>query len=219
MAPKLIVAALLLTPVLLHLAAARHWPAVISMVCVSVQTSALIAVVLTQAGRWKWPLAGAAVLLAIVLIGHYGERGLVLSAGVPHAAAHLTLLTIFVLSLRPGREPLITGIIRRVRGPLQPELVLYGRQVTVAWVCFFAAHLVISLTLVCAAPLEKWSLFINIVNLPSILMMFAGEYIYRRIRFRHLPVSRIKDVVRGISNWRAGTTSTPLGEAAGLGEP
>lgn len=212
-AKVVITAAVLASPVVLHLAPVFHWPGYLTGLCLVLQMAILLALVVTQLRHWwKWPLAGAIAALAVGLAWQFGERGVLVSVGIPHAAAHGTLLTLFALSLRPGGEPVITAIMRRVRGPLSDELVAYGRAVTLAWALFFAGQLIVSAALLIFAPFDVWSFFINVVNLPSILAMFAGEYLYRRLRFRHLHHTRVQDMVRGFMAWRKGVAAAPVGE-------
>jgi uncharacterized membrane protein len=108
-------------------------------------------------------------------------------SGLTHATVFLTLLALFGGSLRPGRTPLVTVIARAARGPLSPELVRYTRMVTVLWTAFAAAQLSLSALLLALAPPATWSLFVNGLDMPAMLMLGFGEYAYRRYRFRSLP--------------------------------
>jgi hypothetical protein len=90
-------------------------------------------------------------------------------------------------TLVEGREPLITRLAREVHGSLAPFMEAYTRRVTVAWCVFCAAQLGMSAALLIFASLEKWSLFVNILNAPLVVLMFVGEYIYRVMRFPDYP--------------------------------
>ena len=50
-----------------------------------------------------------------------------------HVAIHGALAALFGLTLRPGQEPLVTALARRVHGRLTPGMAAYSRKVTVAW--------------------------------------------------------------------------------------
>jgi len=66
--------------------------------------------------------------------------------------------------------------------------------VTWAWCGFFAANAAVSAALAALAPLEAWSLFANVLATPLFVLMFAGEYAYRRRRFpalEHVPPLRL----------------------------
>jgi len=127
--------------------------------------------------------------------------------GVPHAAAYLFMLWLFGRTLARGREPIITRVARRVRGSLPPEMESYTRGLTIAWCVFFAAQLAASALLLGFGFLEAWSLFVNVLNFPLVALMFVGDYLYRVIRYRHLPQSSILAVVRAFTQDRA---SKPL---------
>jgi uncharacterized membrane protein len=104
--------------------------------------------------------------------------------GLPHLVTNLFLLWFFARTLKDGREPLITSIARRIHGSLTPDIEIYTRRVTIAWSLFFALQIAISLGLYIFASLEAWSMFINILNAPLIVLMFVCEYSYRILRYR-----------------------------------
>ena len=104
--------------------------------------------------------------------------------GLPHLVTNLFLMWLFARTLKVGREPLITSIARRVHGSLKPDIETYTRRVTYAWSLFFLLQVVISLGLYIFASLKVWSVFINILNAPLIILMFVCEYSYRILRYR-----------------------------------
>ena len=136
-------------------------------------------------GRWTAAgLAGGAVLAS----GLWAVRpSLGVLSGLTHAALYLMLLTIFAGSLRPGHTPAVTLVARAARGPLPPELLRYTRGVTWLWAGFSALQLLLSPLLLVLGTTRAWSLFVNVLELPLMLLLFAGEYAYRRYRFRALP--------------------------------
>jgi uncharacterized membrane protein len=126
---------------------------------------------------------------------------------VPHAAIYVFLLWWFGRTLLPGREPLITGIARRVHGALAPGIEAYTRKVTLAWCGFFAAQIITSgLLLILASP-GVWSLFVNVLNLPLVGLMLAGEYWYRVMRYPDHPRASIATALRAIAGQDAAITS------------
>jgi uncharacterized membrane protein len=104
--------------------------------------------------------------------------------GLPHLVTNLFLLWFFLHTLKEGREPLITSIARKVHGSLTLDLEIYTRRVTFAWGLFFALQVAISIGLYIFASLKIWSMFINILNAPLIVLMFLCEYTYRILRYR-----------------------------------
>jgi uncharacterized membrane protein len=138
--------------------------------------------------------AWLAVLLAAGLLVYVGERermGLIVSSGLSHVAANLFLLWYFGRTLMRGREPLITRFARRVHGALQPGMESFARRLTIAWCVFFAAQLIASALLLWFAPLEAWSLFVNVLNFPLVALMFVGQWVYRGIRHPDCPRASI----------------------------
>lgn len=115
------------------------------------------------------------------------KLALVSATAVMQWTMYTGLLASFGLTLRKGREPLITSMVRRLHGNLEPDLVQYTRKVTLAWTLFFAAQILVSVALLCFAPLVVWSFFVNILDIPLVLTMFAIEYIVRRLSLEHPP--------------------------------
>ncbi len=87
--------------------------------------------------------------------------------------------------------PLISQISRHINGELKPEVVDYTRHVTIAWCIFFGLQVVTSLLLYAFAPIAAWSFFINVMNLPLLILMFVGEKTYRTLRFPNHPKTSI----------------------------
>src|SRR3954470_25083053 len=146
----------------------------------------------TASRAWKW--LAIVAFVAFQLLAHFVLRdslGVLAVSGLTHAVANLLLLWYFASTLRAGREPLVTRLARRVHGSLTPEMAAFTRSVTAAWCVFFAGQVAVSLLLLAFAPLEAWSTFINLINLPLIALMFACEYAYRAIRFPDHPRASI----------------------------
>jgi uncharacterized membrane protein len=147
--------------------------------------------------KWLGPLA-----LALGFLIYWAERsGLSLTAmpGLPHAMAYAALLFGFGYTLLPGHEAILTRVVNAVRGPLPPELIVHTRRVTFAWCCFFAGQIIMSAVLYVFAPLEVWSFFINVLNLPLVVLMFVVEGLYRFFRFRDFPMDSLSDILRVVA--------------------
>jgi len=144
-----------------------------------------------------WPLGVLllAALIHYVVTGEHGRIGLLAVNGLSHATLNLFLLWLFGRTLLRGREPLISQISRHINGQLKPEIAIYTRQVTIAWCIFFALQVVISLSLYVFAPIAAWSLFINVLNLPLLMLMFVVEYAYRTARFPDHPRTSIMQAI------------------------
>lgn len=111
------------------------------------------------------------------------KLGFVTASAITHWGIYISLLLTFGLTLRPGHEALITTMARKMHGDAQGDipapLATYTRRVTIAWCCFFAVQLSISVSLFCFAPLVVWSFFVNILDIPLVVTMFAAEYFVR----------------------------------------
>lgn len=115
------------------------------------------------------------------LKARYGGM-LAIEYGVTHAVIYLSLLILFGRSL--SSEPLVTRLARKVHDhALSPAMEVYTRKVTIAWCGFFLAQLLVSALLFTCVSRDAWSLFINVMNFPLLVAMFAAEYAYRSACF------------------------------------
>lgn len=140
-----------------------------------------------------WPLLVLVFAGAIyyIVAGGYGRVGLLAVNGLSNATLNLFLLWLFGRTLLRGKEPLISQISRHINGELKPEVADYTRHVTIAWCIFFGLQVVTSLLLYTFAPVVAWSFFINVLNLPLLVLMFVGEKTYRTVRFPNHPKTSI----------------------------
>src|SRR5690348_17625820 len=69
------------------------------------------------------------------------RTGLIAASALSHGAIYLGVGLLFGLSLRPGQEPLVSRLARRVEPCPTPELMAYTRAVTWLWAGFGAAQL------------------------------------------------------------------------------
>lgn len=191
------IAVTVLAPLAIHAVIATDaWPPLVVAIPV-VQLVALAAITAIRVPRLAhWLLPFAAIVAAGGTWAIHSGFNLSALVGLPHAIAYSVLLFGFGQSLRPGHEAFLTRIVQAVRGPLPPELVRHTRRVTFTWCCFFAGQLLASVLLYLFAPLEVWSFFINVLNLPLILLMLAAEGIYRFIQFRNFPMDSLSDIVQ-----------------------
>ena len=143
--------------------------------------------VVVLGSAWAWgtghkllALAGAlgAVLLALCAVSDRSipARWLYLAQ---HAGVHLALAAWFGSTLRPGREALVSALARRVHREFTPEMALYTRQVTLAWVLYFAGMAFASVVLFLAGEFAHWSLLANVLTPMFTAAMFVAEYLLR----------------------------------------
>lgn len=146
---------------------------------------------------WSFVFMGAAV--AIYLMRNNLLLSFDAAFGIPHAAINLFLLWFFGHTLLPGRDSLVTRLARTVHGTLDARMVSYTRGVTIAWCVFFTGQIMTSILLFNFTSLAIWSLYINFVNFPLVILMFVGEYVYRKMRYRDHPHVSIKQAIQAFN--------------------
>src|SRR5262245_58814693 len=140
--------------------------------------------------RRSWKALPPLAFIGFGPLAHLGLRdslGVAAAAGVIPAGAYSFLLWFFGRTLRAGSEPLITRVARSLRGPLPPQKASFTRGMTVAWCVFFAAQLLGSALLLALAPFDVWSVFINVLDVPLVVVMFVVMHAYRGLRFPNEP--------------------------------
>jgi uncharacterized membrane protein len=191
-------------PIATHVLLATSHSATLAIVVSAFQVFVLGAIITTRAAhRYKWWLAAGVALLFFAIVWHFGQNGLFATSGLPFVVAYVGLLIVFGGSLLPGREALITGIARRIHGTLRPGIPQYTRRVTIAWCCFFVAQLATSLLLFLFTSMEAWSFFVNVLDLPLVMLMFGGEYLYRVVNVPNRPHSTISQVLTAFTRRNA----------------
>jgi uncharacterized membrane protein len=106
---------------------------------------------------------------------------------LPPAALNVAFGVFFGATLRDGEEPRIARYARRERGggALPDDLARYTRRLTWLWTLWFLTAAAAGLVLAVAAPIAVWSAFANVACYAGVGILFVGEYLYRRLRFRH----------------------------------
>lgn len=108
----------------------------------------------------------------------------------------------FGRSLLPDTEPVCARFARAIYDELAPPLARYTRRATWAWTIFFIANIAISSLLFAGAGRATWSLFANVLYLPLVLLMFAGEYLVRRLALPRDLCGHWLDAMRGFHNYQ-----------------
>ena len=190
----LLLAAFIAYPILLHVFILRDEVEMWQLLFVFAPLLAVAAwVAFRMAGKAWWPLLALGFIGAVwyIATGDHGRIGLLAVNGLSHATLNLFLLWLFGRTLLAGREPLISQISRHINGELKPDVVEYTRHVTIAWCIYFVMQVAVSLSLYLFAPLSAWSFFINVLNLPLLILMFVAEKAYRTLRFPNHPKTSI----------------------------
>ena len=137
---------------------------------------------LFAARRGQRLIAGIAALALAGLVLQAWRGGGVAPATLylaQHVAIHGALAAMFGLTLRPGQEPLVTALARRVHRGLAPGVAAYSRKVTVVWSAYFVLMAAISIGLFLFAPFEAWAVFANLVTPLAMVCLFVGEFLLR----------------------------------------
>jgi uncharacterized membrane protein len=134
--------------------------------------------------RWSGALPGLlAAAAAAFLVRHYWPlftRNFSIVYLIQQCGFYAIMAFGFGRSLLKGRVPLCTQLADKIHGPLSSAELRYTRKVTIAWVVFFLLNMAVTALLFAFAPLRIWSLFVNFLSVPLILLMFGAEYAVRR---------------------------------------
>lgn len=164
-------------PLTVHLSIAYGVPVVGAVLFVSLLLLSLVQAV-RRGDKRQLLWGGFIALLALVLAVWVGLHNVVF---LPPVLINLSLFMLFARSLAPGAMPLITRFAALVRDGNMPAVVLvYTRQVTVAWAVFTLLLTLESILLAIYAPLAWWSLFTNFINYGLVGMFFVCEFALRR---------------------------------------
>ncbi len=160
---------------------------------------AIAVMLLWRAGHPLWIIGGGcAVFLLLAGTWPLLRQNVALLYYVQHLGTNLALATLFGRTLFGGHEALVSQFARFAHGgEISPLKARYTRQVTVAWTAFFLATASLSTLLFWLAPAAAWSVFANLLTMPLLALMFAGEHLARQ---RVLPPeerSSIADTIRG----------------------
>lgn len=147
-----------------------------------------------------------AVLLAFLTLAAGAGLSLLFPALLlyaPPVVLNVLLCAVFAGTLRPGGEAMVSRFARIEHGSaLPPDLVRYTRFLTGLWAVFFAAMAMVSSGLALLGSVETWSLFTNLLNYLLVVLLFALEYLYRRLRFRHYRHLSPGEVLRRLHTYR-----------------
>lgn len=165
-----------------------------------------------------WPAAVLGAVATGVLYNHiwpYLGGGLSILYLAQYLSTNLALGLYFGRSLGAGQTPACTAFARLLHPSLSPLVVCYTRRVTIAWTLFFMGSAVLSSLLYLLAPIQAWSLFSNLLYLPSLVLMFVVEGLVRRVV---LPQEERHGLVASLRAYHASTRPKAAGTASGEGQ-
>jgi hypothetical protein len=129
---------------------------------------------------------------------------------------------LFGRTLCRGRQPLIARVIEAVEGAPRlalPGVARYARGLTWCWAVLLGVQaVVLGLLLACAVPgglllalgvapplvlPGRWALgYVQVGGYAVLALAFAGEYLFRRWHFRHLPQLGLRElIVQTAARW------------------
>ena len=118
---------------------------------------------------------------------------------LPPVLINVSLAMVFGSTLMPATTPLVTQFAQIMGGDLDPKVLRYTHQLTVAWVIFFVVMSIEALLLALYASPFVWSLFTNFLNYIFILLFFLVEYRFRVHRLTELEHPRFIDFMRSLA--------------------
>jgi len=133
--------------------------------------------------RWRAWLGFLVICAALGwVVVTVGGRPLLYAPSVLIPAA---LCWFFGRTLFGGRQPLVATVALAARPETPDYLLRYSRHLTRLWTGIFAAMCAWDLGLALFAPHAAWSAMANGGNYLVIGLAVGGEYLFRRLRFRH----------------------------------
>ena len=168
----------------------------------AIATTPVVAIAVILLWRLRNPLwvglGGLGVLALVATAWPYLRENVATLYFVQHLGTNLALGTLFGVSLLGERQALVTQFaLLAHNGKISPAQARYTRQVTLAWTLFFFLTAALSIGLFGWAPPTAWSVFANLLPIPSLILMFGIEHL---VRHRVLPPedrSSIADTIRG----------------------
>lgn len=185
--------------ILAHYGSAGDGPADFSAALATAPILAFVVILLWRVGHPLLIGLGGLLILALLALSWPTLRqNVVLLFYVQHLGTNLALGTLFGRSLFGGGDALVTTFAKLAHdGVISEAKARYTRQVTVAWTLFFFASAGVSTVLFLFGQTVVWSVFVNLLSTPLLVLMFAGEHL---VRNRVLPPedrSSIADTIRG----------------------
>lgn len=168
-----------LYPLLVHLSVLLNLPLLQALALISLVAGFTYQGLRNRNGfLWALLLLIAALLLLLAAI-----NSTIYLLYVPPVALPLLLAVVFINTLLPGKEPLVTAIGEASRGPLSAEMRRYTRGVTTLWAAVFCLMVLEAFVLALAGRPQLWSWVTSILNYLLIGILFLGEFIFRKWRF------------------------------------
>lgn len=172
----------LIFPPVVYLGLTRWGPRTLGLVALGLLLPSLLLKLLTAPREHLWPVLRIPLLVALLSLGGVavGDPRFYM---VQPVLVQAVLLAQFAGSLR---EPVpIVERFARLQDPALPDdEVPYCRRVTEVWSLFFVLNGVTLALLALLAPPSWWALYSGLLGYVAVGLLFAGEYLVRKWRFR-----------------------------------
>jgi len=174
-------------PIAIWWALTHRSPRTVGLVALAIVIPLLGLRVLRADRKHLWPvLRMPLTIMALLLTGTLLNEPLFFLL-LPVLISAVLLLQ-FALSLR-GEMPIIERFARLQEpdlgeGPNGPRKLAHCRQVTIGWCVFFVLNGAVCGVLAFAAPTRWWAIYAGGIAYGLMFLMFVGEYILRKARFR-----------------------------------
>jgi uncharacterized membrane protein len=170
-------------PVIVWIGLSQMGPRAVSAMVLALLVP-MLAIRLRKADRatfWSIVRVPIAILALVVLGALTDDARFVLAMPV---AINLVLLATFGETLRAGQTPIIERFARLVDEDLSEEKQAHCRRWTVRWCAFFVLNAATALLLGLFATTLVWAAYTGGIAYALMGVMFAGEYLSRKARFR-----------------------------------
>jgi len=144
-----------------------------------------------------------ALYLFLTAVGSWSlYAGNVYALFFPAVIINLVLGAAFASTLRPHKVPVVEWFARLEYdgNPPPPRLARFARNATWAWAVYYSGFALLALLLAVTAPLEVWSLVVNVLHYVFALTLLFVQYIYRSLRLPEygvrMPWHMLRDLAR-----------------------
>lgn len=199
-------------PLLVHLLISLDlpWLAVVGLVVTSCVYVFLVVGLQRRSGAhpaWGWLYV---MLAAIGIWSLHADN--VYALFVPSFVINLALGLSFGASLLPGRVPVVEWFTRLEYGgaPAPARLARFARAATWAWAAYMTGLAFLSVLLAVTAPLDLWSLVVNVLNYVFAIALLFAQFAYRSLFLPEYGVRMPWHMLRAMANspWPTRAMST-----------
>lgn len=211
---RLVVQLLLMVfyPLLVHLLIKLDlsWLAVTGLVI----TSAIYVLLVINVQRRTGAHPGwIALYLFLTAVGSWSlYAGNVYALFFPSVIINLVLGATFAATLCPQNLPVVEWFVRLEYdgNPPPPRLARFARNATWAWAVYYSGFALLALVLAVTAPLEVWSLVVNVLHYVFAITLLFVQYLYRFLRLPEYGVRMPWHTLRDMARFPWPGRGTPL---------